>query len=432
MNLARLNRRRRVLFRSLAGIIAVVAPIVLLVVDRLPGVAPDLHRIAAWACALMGTMFVVASLGYESNGRFWGVLIDERKRFSLSRLQMALWTVLILSTLYVIFVGNAVRGSADDVLNVEIGFNLIALMGFSITSYIVAPIASKSKSEQSASEAELARKGTDLTQLQGLSVPPSKVGTLIVKGSDSDARIGDLIRGEEIGNATEIDLPRFQMLLITVVVVIGYGIAVGIEMASANATLIKLPDIQQTIMLLVLVSHGGYLAGKVAPTSATSDGLTSQALAKLFALSYRSSEVITRLRKSVERLPAAEPKRAILESTLGLAQALASDIARLSSEAGSRTVSADDIGVISGRLDAMDQVERMLSSVPQAIDAPAVDTVLIVQRKLRALGFQVREDGIPDAATEKAISEWLARAGVQRDGLHPSRIRFFEELAHLI
>ena len=94
----------------------------------------------AWlAIALLMTGVAVVA-GHGITGLFRGVLIDDRNRLSLSRLQMMLWTVLILSAYLAAALANIGR-DASSPLNVGVPSELWIAMGISTASLVAAPAA---------------------------------------------------------------------------------------------------------------------------------------------------------------------------------------------------------------------------------------------------------------------------------------------------
>ncbi|WP_025129932.1 hypothetical protein [Pseudomonas sp. PH1b] len=258
--------------RTLAVLLAAGAPAVILLVHPDPPSAAnklDWPRLAAWASCLLGMFALFVLAGLKIRGRVLGVLIDERNRYSLSRLQMTLWTLLVLATLYTVYIANIVRGDATTALIVDLDYNLIALMGFNLASFVGAPMALSRKAEQPASDNALATTSQQLLDTQKLTAPPSARGQVLTKNDPKDARLADLIRGEDVTNATLVDLPRLQMLLITMVVVFVYGAAVGHSLGSGDWLLETLPKLHNTLLLLALISHSGYVVGKLIPSNLT-------------------------------------------------------------------------------------------------------------------------------------------------------------------
>src|SRR5262249_5680156 len=151
-------------------------------------------------------------------------------------LQMTLWTILVLATLYVVFIARIVRGdSVTKALNVDLDWNLVVLMGISVASYITSPIALSRKTANVADTTEVANASKELVNQQALADKPNANGTVIVKRDPRDARMADLIRGEEVGNATLVDISRTQMLIITVIVVLAYGFAIWSQLVLASS-----------------------------------------------------------------------------------------------------------------------------------------------------------------------------------------------------
>lgn len=261
------------LLRTLAVLLAAIVPAVILLGHTRPTTYPpfaphlDWPRLGAWGCCLLGLAALFVLAGLRIRGRVLGVLIDERNRYSLSRLQMSLWTLLVLATLYTVYIANIVRGDATTALMVDLDYNLITLMGFSLASFVSAPMALSRKAEQPTDSGALASTGQQLLDSQNLASMPSANGQVLMKANPQDARLADLIRGEDVSNGTIVDLPRLQMLLITLVVILVYGAAVGHSLGSGYWVLQDLPKLHTTLLLLALISHSGYVVGKLIPTS---------------------------------------------------------------------------------------------------------------------------------------------------------------------
>jgi hypothetical protein len=68
-----------------------------LVAARPPDQQQDLRPLVLWIAGMVIILILLALAGREINGRWVGVLIDSRNKLSLSRLQISLWTTLVLS-----------------------------------------------------------------------------------------------------------------------------------------------------------------------------------------------------------------------------------------------------------------------------------------------------------------------------------------------
>ena len=140
------------------------------------------RAVLAWLAiaVLMAACAVVAGHGVTGLAR--GVLIDDRHRLSLSRLQMLLWTVLILSAYMAAALANIGR-DARSPLTVDIPSELWLAMGISTASLVAAPAALAYKQSK--------RPG----QLESLQSP-------------EDSRWSDIFRGEEVTDYDHLDLGR--------------------------------------------------------------------------------------------------------------------------------------------------------------------------------------------------------------------------------
>lgn len=199
----------------------------------------------AWlvVAVLMTLVGVVAGHGITGLAR--GVLIDDRHRLSLSRLQMLLWTVLVLSGYLAAALSNIGR-SSDKPLDVAVPSELWVAMGISTASLIASPAALAFKQSRRPGQVE--------------SLPRQE-----------DSGWADLFRGEEVTDSHHLDLGKVQMLLFTVVVVLGYALALG-DLFTRSGTYASLPALDEAVISLLLISHAGYIAKKAVPTAPPPSG----------------------------------------------------------------------------------------------------------------------------------------------------------------
>ena len=95
-----------------------------------------------WGVTIVFMVVLLALAGHEINGQWFGVLIDSRNKVSLSRLQITLWTVLVLSTYLTIalprvsaMVGDNPTLNVANVLDIRFPEELIVAMGISAVSF---------------------------------------------------------------------------------------------------------------------------------------------------------------------------------------------------------------------------------------------------------------------------------------------------------
>ncbi len=199
------------------------------------------RTVLAWLliAGLMAALAAVAGHGVTGLAR--GVLIDERHRITLGRLQMLLWTVLVLSAYMAAALANIGRGATAP-LSVDIPNELWLTMGISTASLIAAPAALQYKER---------RHG----------------GTLHNWPTEADSRFSDLFRGEEVSDRDHLDLGKVQMFLFTVVLILGYSLAVGDMLDESTAPCTGLPAVDEGVVTLLAISHAGYLSRKALPAS---------------------------------------------------------------------------------------------------------------------------------------------------------------------
>lgn len=257
--------------------------LLLLLVIAASGVLVPLEKtIVAWGINIMALALFGMVAGDGLTGNFWlGWLINEQNRMSLSRLQMALWTVVVLSAFLTAALVNIKAGYAGQALSITIPQELWLVMGISTTSLVASPLILAKKKERPASVALI-------NQPEGI-VPPGMGGTdsvaegveestrphpalaaanVLVEGqlvaniSPRQAGIYDLVSGEEVGNFNILDLTRLQNLLFTLIIVGAYAASLGAMLKTAQAPITQFPEIGAGSLALLAISHAGYLTGK--------------------------------------------------------------------------------------------------------------------------------------------------------------------------
>ena len=204
-------------------------------------------------------------------------LIDGRNRYSLARLQLAGWTVLVLSCwLGIVIARIAANFDLDVALKVGIPAPVVAALGLSVGSFalssgikdakrqrIVSPAVPRQlrierdrlrseidvltldwSAERSAAVQEqdpVKKSSLDLsatrkkasidaltTQLQSndahLEAQAKADGLLARNEKPSDASAGDFFRGDEVVDAATVDFGKVQMLYITIGILAVYGL----------------------------------------------------------------------------------------------------------------------------------------------------------------------------------------------------------------
>lgn len=232
----------------------------------------------AWVVLAAGLLALAAVSGHGIRGVWRGMFIDERNMISLSRLQMLIWTVVVLSAYGALALAR-VRESPLEALDVAVPEELWYLMGISTTSLLGSPLIKNTKRSPNAAPQNVDRILDD--QRAGLSEQVRREGRIVSKKNVGDASWSDLFTGEEVTNVTYLDLAKIQMFFFTIVLVLSYGAAVWSLLsaecaASASQGLSEcriptgLPQLSDGAIALLAISHGGYLANKAVPASSES------------------------------------------------------------------------------------------------------------------------------------------------------------------
>jgi hypothetical protein len=190
----------------------------------------------AWVVSALVLIASAGWVGWKTKGNILGILVDSRNRFSLSRFQIVLWTIAVLSLLAGAFVGRLLAGVANP-LNVAIPTELLAAMGISVGS---------------AASASAIKAGKDLRGQASRSgrAPYFTQVVTTEEGSYVDRTV---------------DIAKFQNFWMTILVVVAYISTASAYVAgfSSVADLTALPGFDPSLLILLGISHAGYLAGKL-------------------------------------------------------------------------------------------------------------------------------------------------------------------------
>src|SRR5688572_27472290 len=73
-------------------------------------------KLAYWLIAICALIAFVLIVGHAISGLFFAALIDERNKMSLSRLQVFIWTVIVLSGYFTAALWNLLATNVSDPL----------------------------------------------------------------------------------------------------------------------------------------------------------------------------------------------------------------------------------------------------------------------------------------------------------------------------
>jgi len=75
----------------------------------------------------------------------------------------------------------------------------------------------------------------------------------------------DLIMGDELGNASVIDIGKVQQILLTLVAFVSYAVAIGDTLFAGSGPIKEFPSMDSGFMSLLAASHAIYLSYKAVP-----------------------------------------------------------------------------------------------------------------------------------------------------------------------
>ena len=231
----------RIQFALLVGLIVVVNVGAGLLTKDLG--APSGWPLLPWLLTAVLMVLCFAIIGWLPPVVDWrGVLIDQRNRISLSRLQLVVWSLLVISAITTEGVLNAVWGRAAP-LALDVPKELWILLGLSTASFVAAPM---------------------------VLAPKADANTLSTKPLYQHAW-RDIFYGDDTGNADQVDFSKVQQFFFTIVLVIVYAVGLGSIMTSTipSSGTLKFPHLDPSFIGIMAVSQVAYIAYKAMPQNKT-------------------------------------------------------------------------------------------------------------------------------------------------------------------
>lgn len=208
-----------------------------------------------WAWIVSALVIVLLAVVVPGRLGAQNVLRDARGRYSLSRFQVMVWTVVLLSLITGMAFGRFAAGQVD-VAGFQIPSQVLWLLGIAVGSGVVSGAIKVTKST---------------TRPESVAAYPmgAERGTL-----------WEMLTVEEGASAgRSIDLAKFQNFVITILLVLLYvAQAVSALKAVSNpAGIAGLPAFTDAFLVLLGVSHAGYLLGKIPSPAGVPEGGTMSA-----------------------------------------------------------------------------------------------------------------------------------------------------------
>jgi len=241
-----------------------------------PATAVPVARLVAAAVIVLGVSAILGLVGKGITGLGQGILVDSRNFFSLSRLQMIMWTVLVLSAWLAIVFSNYALGygrNDNSAINVGIPVEIWGAMGISIASLLGSPLLLSAKRSKPADESDT---GDTLQALDpNATGDVGHSGQVLNRACPDGASIADLFRGDETSNGDHVDLGKVQMFLFTLVLLVGYAVSISMKILGTAGPIDALPSISPSFIALMALSHAGYLGNKAIPRGQTPQGAST-------------------------------------------------------------------------------------------------------------------------------------------------------------
>jgi hypothetical protein len=257
--------------------------------------APSVARGWSPQISLRGNLFGLAGAivllligaGNIALGRWDGVFIDERNRVSLSRIQITLWTIVLLSGIITLGLWNAflatpgIGATAASLLETgpypSMAPELWATLGLALGTPFASALMLRQRqaTQDPPTEAAPPKPGIDPSLV--------KPNTVLDERLDpAAAGLADLILGEDATNRDRVDISRLQSLVITIALVFTYA-QMLINLVSERISSAHARDI--------VVNHAGWFFPEMPPVGATFLGLLFASHAAYLGFKYAGSAV---------------------------------------------------------------------------------------------------------------------------------------------
>jgi len=247
---------------------AVMLVIVIIAAAFVPSNIPAGIR---WIIVLVLMFLFVIAIGMSINGRALGILINEYNAMSLSRFQIIIWTLIIVSAYFTIASARISAGVADP-LGIAIDWQLWALLGISSTSLVGTPLILHDKEQRAiAQKLKSKREQEDvIAKITGkapriVTLLPKQIPKLSDRGSPNDAEFSDIFKADEKpAGTTHVDMSKVQMFFFTIISAISY-IVLLYNLINTTPTASSLPVLPPGLIALLTISNGAYLTNKAIP-----------------------------------------------------------------------------------------------------------------------------------------------------------------------
>ena len=210
--------------------------------------------------AILVALCIVA--GVLVNGRLEGVLIDDRNRMSLARMQWVAWMIVLLGAYFVEAVWNVAHSRSLPEMQIHL-FGLLGIIsGSSVVSSLIVDAKMRPPVVPSGQPQAVQPQAV---QPMAAGDHPGRKGSMDINYKVAEAGWADLYLGEEVANRYVVDVSRLQKLIVTVLLVLAYLIYLWKAFSPSLSGELEMPAVGTTFLSLLGISHGAYLASKATP-----------------------------------------------------------------------------------------------------------------------------------------------------------------------
>jgi hypothetical protein len=214
------------------------------------------------------------ALGLGTRGNIFGVWISPQNRISLARMQVSLWTIVILGAYATVALFNSgmlaelIQAAQQNGNQQPLLETLVTFPTMSAATLAALGIAFASPDDSQAKDDSCVGRFIDRVKGDG--------SNLDVRDQPQKASLADLFLGETKDSKNLVDVSRLQNVLITLILVSGYATllfdmvrdiapetVVG-ALNSSKSLFPALPNPGAVFTSLLAASHGTYLASKAA------------------------------------------------------------------------------------------------------------------------------------------------------------------------
>jgi len=211
-----------------------------------------------WLSTLILLVGLCVAAGYLVNTRIDGILIDDRNRISLERMQWSTWLIVLFSGYFVEAVWNTSHGGNFPSMQKE----LLALLGIISGSPVLSNLIVDTKKRGTVTVGAKSQVSQQLAEGD----TPARMGLMDANNESNEASWADLYLGEEVANRYVVDVSRLQKVVITVLLVLTYAGWLWHDFEKPPvAGFSDMPPVGETFVWLVGLSHASYLASKATP-----------------------------------------------------------------------------------------------------------------------------------------------------------------------